>query len=117
MSLMDGVSYNIDGNPESLFYSRYSVKGTQSPTTTTSLLVIVVLIHSYVGFYIVANALRQHGRVLRLVLMVGSRYFDEISIGSEGVVGYLTAPLDTHPHWYQDKLNTVTSDTDVLVTS
>ncbi|HRN97594.1 MAG TPA: phage tail protein [Candidatus Saccharibacteria bacterium] len=63
----------------------------------------------FLGFYIVAERTTPawEGAAVEISIDGGQSYFDEISIGSEGVIGYLTAPLDTHPHWYQDKLNTL----------
>lgn len=37
----------------------------------------------------------------------GLSYFKEIDILQEGVFGELTESMDAHPHWYQDKQNTV----------
>ena len=120
---------NIDGNSQEYKasfdrLSAYSstVKGVpaQSPTPPPDKVIgesIVELIDTHIlsdlddllGFYIVAERTTPawEGVAVEISIDGGQSYFDEISIGSEGVVGYLTAPLDTHPHWYQDKLNTL----------
>ena len=59
------------------------------------------------SWLLIVAAASWEGVAVEISIDGGQSYFDEISIGSEGVVGYLTAPLDTHPHWYQDKLNTI----------
>jgi hypothetical protein len=61
------------------------------------------------GFYIVAERTTAawSGAAVEISIDGGQSYIDEISIGSEGVVGYLTAPINSYPHWYQDDLNTI----------
>ncbi len=63
----------------------------------------------FLGFYIVAERTTPAwaGVAVEISIDGGQSYFDEISIGSEGVIGYLTAPINEYPHWYQDKLNTI----------
>ena len=61
------------------------------------------------GYYIVGERTTPawQGAAVEISIDGGESYIDEISIGSEGVVGYLTAPLDVHPHWWQDLRNTI----------
>lgn len=61
------------------------------------------------GFYIVAERTTPAwaGVAVEFSIDGGESYFEELSIGDEGVVGFLTAPLDAHPHWYSDNRNTV----------
>ena len=63
----------------------------------------------YLGFYLVAERTTPawEGVGIEVSIDGGQSYFDEISIGSEGVVGYLTAPVGNHPHWYQDMNNSI----------
>lgn len=61
------------------------------------------------GFYLVAERTTPawQGVAIEISIDGGASYFDEMDVGSEGVVGYLTAPLAAHPHWYQDERNTI----------
>lgn len=61
------------------------------------------------GFYIVAERTTPawQGVAVEFSIDGGESYFEELSIGAEGVVGFLTQPLDIHPHWYSDTRNTV----------
>lgn len=63
----------------------------------------------FLGFYLVAERTTPawEGVAIEISIDGGESYFDEISVGSEGVIGYLTAPIDTHPHWFQDLRNTL----------
>ena len=59
------------------------------------------------GFFVVAERTTPawEGVAIEFSVDGGLTYFDELSIGSEGVVGVLSQPLPAHPHWYQDKRN------------
>lgn len=61
------------------------------------------------GFYLtgVRTTDSWQGAAVEISIDGGESYINELAIGAEGVIGYLTAPLNTHPHWYQDFLNTV----------
>lgn len=61
------------------------------------------------GFYLVAERTTDawEGVAIEVSIDGGQSYFEELSVGAEGVVGYLTAPLAAHPHWYQDERNTI----------
>lgn len=61
------------------------------------------------GYYIVAERTTPawDGVAIEISIDGGETYIDEFGIGSEGVVGYLTEPLGTHPHWYQDLTNMI----------
>lgn len=61
------------------------------------------------GFYItgVRTTDAWQGAAVEISIDGGESYIQELSIGSEGVIGFLTAPINAYPHWYQDLLNTV----------
>lgn len=79
--------------------------------TIVELLDIPILndLDDWLGFYIVAERTTPAwvGVAVEFSIDGGQSYFEELSIGSEGVIGYLTAPIDAHPHWYQDMRNLV----------
>lgn len=47
------------------------------------------------------------GAAVEISIDGGESYVDEIEIAAEGVIGYLTAPVGNHPHWYQDLVNEI----------
>lgn len=61
------------------------------------------------GFYIVAERTTPawEGVAVEISIDGGESYIDRIDIRTDGAIGYLTAPLGIHPHWYQDERNTL----------
>lgn len=47
------------------------------------------------------------GAAVEVSIDGGESFINELSIGAEGVIGYLTESINAYPHWYQDLLNTI----------
>ena len=111
--------YKASFDRKSAYSSTIKGVAAQSPTpppdkvigpTIVELLDIPIVsdLDDTLGFYIVVERTTDAwaGVAVEFSIDGGMTYFDELSVGAEGVVGYLTAPLDAHPHWYQDMRNT-----------